>query len=154
MRSLSSDVRTLMARVLGFEEQEIVPDAHLEDDLGLNAYDLIELAVALESAFDVKLDWADLGSARNVADIERHLEGVRELCQIQRVATSEARNGVARGRRRPRHRELRMRFRNESALRRALSQLLEQDLLDDCLVDVPAGLVHARSAGTQPRRRG
>jgi acyl carrier protein len=147
MKSFGSEVRTVMAHVLGFDEEEIVPDALLADDLGLDAFDLIELATALESAFDVELDWRDLGATRNVADVQEHLEVLRALREGEHAAPGRR---VMAGRRRPRLREARVRCANESALRRALSRLLEQDGLDDCLVDVPARLIHVRSVEAKP----
>lgn len=46
------------------------PDLSLRDDLGFDLIALAELAVAIEDAFDIDIDLADLGACRTVGDLQ------------------------------------------------------------------------------------
>jgi acyl carrier protein len=47
------------------------PSLSLRDDLGFDLIALAELAVAVEEAFAIDLDLADLGACRTVADLQK-----------------------------------------------------------------------------------
>jgi acyl carrier protein len=47
------------------------PSQRLRDDLGFDLIALAELAVAIEHAFGIDLDVADLGACQTVADLQR-----------------------------------------------------------------------------------
>jgi acyl carrier protein len=48
-------VKEVMVETLNCEEEDIKPEALLEDDLGIDSLDAVELALALEELFGVKI---------------------------------------------------------------------------------------------------
>ena len=61
------------------EESEMVPDAKIFDDLGFDSLDMIDLVVALQVAFDVKIrDDSGVREIRTVEDIYAYIESIRD----------------------------------------------------------------------------
>jgi acyl carrier protein len=67
-------VRTLVAETLGVEETEVVPEASFEDDLNVDHQELLDLIVAIEEEFGVKVDDAEMGDLETVGDLVEYLE--------------------------------------------------------------------------------
>jgi acyl carrier protein len=67
-------VRTLVAETLGVEEDEVVPEASFEDDLNVDHQELLDLIVAIEEEFGVKVDDAEMGDLETVGDLVEYLE--------------------------------------------------------------------------------
>ena len=74
---MSQNVPELVARIMGFPRDEVKPSSSLQDDLGLDPYDVAELAEELESKLGARIPDASLGSARTVADLGRSLHRPR-----------------------------------------------------------------------------
>lgn len=75
-------IHEILFRQLGAGEAELAPDADLQDDLGADSLDVIELVMAFEESFDLQVPDEDVERMRTVGDIERYLE--------KRVATAHA----------------------------------------------------------------
>jgi acyl carrier protein len=67
-------LRTLVAETLGVEESEVVPEASFEEDLNADHQDLVDLIVAIEEEFDVKIPEEDIASLQTVTDTIEYLE--------------------------------------------------------------------------------
>lgn len=71
-------VKKIIIENLGTEEEKIVPEASLLDQLGADSLDLVELAMNLEDEFGVKIDDADIGNLKTIADVVAHIEKNKE----------------------------------------------------------------------------
>lgn len=61
-------LRATMQSEFGLAPENIVPAAHLLDDLDLDSIDLVDLAVTLEDQSGIRLDEDDIKSVRTVGD--------------------------------------------------------------------------------------
>jgi len=67
-------LRTLIAETLGVEESEVVPEASFEDDLNADREEVVDLLVAIEEEFGVKIDDAVMTELETVGDLLEYLE--------------------------------------------------------------------------------
>ncbi len=65
---------SIIAEELGVEKDEVVEDAHLQDDLGADSLDAVELIMAIEEEFDVEIDDTEATNIKTVQDIIDYLE--------------------------------------------------------------------------------
>jgi len=56
MSDIISRVITVVADQLSVEAAEIRPESSFQDDLGADSLDLVELIMAMEEEFDIKID--------------------------------------------------------------------------------------------------
>lgn len=63
------EIKEQIVNCLGVDEEKITPEAKLKDDLGIDSLDAVELAMAVEEAFDIKIDDEDLKKLITVQDI-------------------------------------------------------------------------------------
>ena len=70
LERMSDQVRQLIAVELGLPIAEVAPQALLRDDFGVDSFDLVELALRLEAAFDIEIPDDALIGARTVADLD------------------------------------------------------------------------------------
>lgn len=61
--------RALVAEVLQVPTERIEPDTQLNEIAQLDSLSLVEIASALDEAFDIRVPSDDLGSARSLNDI-------------------------------------------------------------------------------------
>lgn len=71
--SVSSRVRDIVVRQLGVEPADVASDASMLDDLGADSLDVVELVMAIEEAFDIEVDDADVEVMRTIGDVETYV---------------------------------------------------------------------------------
>jgi len=59
-----------MAEQLGLDQGEIVPTAHILDDLGADSLDVVELVMALEEAFEIEIPDEAIDEIKTIGDVE------------------------------------------------------------------------------------
>jgi acyl carrier protein len=64
----------LVAETLGVDEEEVVPEASFEDDLNVDHRELVDLMVAVEEEFDVRLSDEEVANLATVGDAVELLE--------------------------------------------------------------------------------
>lgn len=67
-------VKEVILDNLSCEEEDITLTAGLTDDLGADSLDAVELNMAMEDAFDVKIPDEALEQMKTVGDIVKYLE--------------------------------------------------------------------------------
>ena len=67
-------LRTLIAESLGVDEEEVTPEASFEDDLNVDRQELVDLMVAIEEEFEVKIPDDQMASISTVGDAVEYLE--------------------------------------------------------------------------------
>ena len=70
-------VKEIIVDQLGVKENEVVPDASLNEDLGADSLDLVELVMAFEEEFDMEISDEDADQIKTVREaceyIQEHL---------------------------------------------------------------------------------
>jgi acyl carrier protein len=67
-------LRTLIAETLGVDEEDVVPEASFEEDLNADHQELVDLMVAIEEEFDVRIPDDDMANLTTVGDAVEYLE--------------------------------------------------------------------------------
>lgn len=62
-----------MAEQLGVDAGEMRPDANIQEDLGADSLDVVELVMAIEEAFDIEVPDEAAESMRTVGDVEAYV---------------------------------------------------------------------------------
>ena len=62
-------VSSVLIEVIEVSPDKIVPDANLVDDLGLESFDVIELAMSIEEEYDIEVTESQINSVTTVQDI-------------------------------------------------------------------------------------
>ncbi len=73
IQALEARIRGVVARQLGVELAEVVPDASLQEDLGADSLELVELLMALEDEFDIEVPEEVAETVTTIADVERYI---------------------------------------------------------------------------------
>jgi acyl carrier protein len=58
-----------MSARLGLPAEQLVPEAKLVEDLGLDSLDAVELAISVERKFDIEVPEEELTKLKTVADM-------------------------------------------------------------------------------------
>jgi acyl carrier protein len=72
---IAERVRTIVAEQLGVDVAEIVPESNIQEDLGADSLDLVELVMVLEDEFDIEVPDEAAEVIHTVADVERYVSG-------------------------------------------------------------------------------
>jgi acyl carrier protein len=73
IEALEARIRGVVARQLGVEPAEVIPDASLQEDLGADSLELVELLMALEDEFDIEVPEEVAETITTIADVERYI---------------------------------------------------------------------------------
>jgi acyl carrier protein len=85
----TKDVRTLIADHLGVDVKRVTDEAHLEDDLGADWLDRLELMIVIEDRFaDVEISDDDVDQITVVGDLIRHVESVGNARRQRRIVAA------------------------------------------------------------------
>jgi acyl carrier protein len=72
--SVRDRIHQILRRQLGVDDSELLPDADLQEDLGADSLDVVELVMAFEESFHLLVPDEDLEHLRTLGDIERYFE--------------------------------------------------------------------------------
>ncbi|MEG0691995.1 MAG: acyl carrier protein [Oscillospiraceae bacterium] len=62
-------VKEVLVEAINVDEALIVPGARLQEDLGIDSLSAVELAMELETAFDIRIEDDELANLKTVQDI-------------------------------------------------------------------------------------
>ena len=65
---------TLIAEELSVPREQITLEADLQDDLGADSLDAIQLIMSIENEFDITIPESEIDSLKTVADIMKYIE--------------------------------------------------------------------------------
>ncbi len=68
------EVREIMVDTLGCDEEKITLEASLADDLNIDSLDAVELVMAIEEKYGIKIPDEELGNMKKVSDIVAAIE--------------------------------------------------------------------------------
>ena len=63
-----AEIREMIVKEVGVEEELVVPDAHLQDDLGADSLALLNLAEAVSARYGIEVLGDDLVDLENVGE--------------------------------------------------------------------------------------
>jgi acyl carrier protein len=67
-------IRGIIAKELAMDEKDVVPEAHLLDDLGADSLALVTLAEAISARYGIELVADDLVEMENVGELIKLVE--------------------------------------------------------------------------------
>ena len=67
-------VRAILAERMGVDEEDVIAEASLRNDLGLDSLDLFELLMSLEEEYGIRIDPDTLTGLATVGDVLKYLE--------------------------------------------------------------------------------
>ena len=67
-------LKELVVDQLGVEEDEVTMEASMQDDLGADSLDLVDLVMSVEEEFGVKVADEDLENIQTVGDLVDYIE--------------------------------------------------------------------------------
>ena len=68
------ELKEIMIDTLGCDDEKITMEASLAEDLNIDSLDAVELVMAIEEKFGVKIPDEELGNLLTVSDIIRAVE--------------------------------------------------------------------------------
>jgi acyl carrier protein len=68
-QDVADGLREIMAARLGLPAEQLLPEARLVEDLGLDSLDAVELAISVERKFDIEVPEEELTKLKTVADM-------------------------------------------------------------------------------------
>ena len=71
-------VKKIIAAQLDIDESALTPETDIEDDLGADSLDAVELIVAFEEEFGISVPDDDILALRTVGDIAEYIENEKE----------------------------------------------------------------------------
>ena len=82
---IEPDLRHLVADLLGVDPDELVPEASLIDDLAADSLDLVELAIVIESTFEITLPRQRMDEVRSYRDLLDAVMASAESCRTREL---------------------------------------------------------------------
>ncbi len=77
-------VNAALAEEFELDEEQLVPEAHIRDDLGLDSLDIVDMVIVLEKAFQFKLaDKEPLTHIQTLGDIHGFICSLRDSGTIK-----------------------------------------------------------------------
>lgn len=70
-------VKEIIVEELGVEAEEVTLEANLTDDLGADSLDAVELIMAIEDEFDIKVSDEVAQGFKTVSQIVEYIEGLK-----------------------------------------------------------------------------
>ena len=67
-------VRSIIAEQLDVEEDKVTMDAVIQDDLGADSLDIVDLVMSFEEEFDIEIPDDQVENVKTVGDIVKYIE--------------------------------------------------------------------------------
>jgi len=67
-------VKNILASQFDVEEDTITPETNIQEDLGADSLDVVDMLMSLEDEFDVEIPDEKIETMRTVADVVAYIE--------------------------------------------------------------------------------
>ncbi len=67
-------VKAILSEQFDVEEDSITPETLIEDDLGADSLDVVDLLMSLEDEFEVEIPDEEIENIRSVDDLVKYIE--------------------------------------------------------------------------------
>ena len=71
---LYDEIKKIIVTELALDKEMVVPEAHLQDDLGADSLGLLNLAEAIDARYGIELQGDDLVDIANVGELVKLVE--------------------------------------------------------------------------------
>mgnify|MGYP000350456944 FL=1 len=69
--------RNIICNYVDIDPEDITEDSKLRSDIGLNSFDMVNVAVDLESEYGVKIDSKEFGGLKTIGDLMKYIETIK-----------------------------------------------------------------------------
>lgn len=69
--------RNIICNYVDIDPEDITEDSKLRSDIGLNSFDMVNVAVDLESEYGVKIDSKEFSGLKTIGDLMRYIETIK-----------------------------------------------------------------------------
>lgn len=69
--------RNIICNYVDIDPEDITEDSKLRSDIGLNSFDMVNVAVDLESKYGVKIDSKEFSGLKTIGDLMKYIETIR-----------------------------------------------------------------------------
>lgn len=69
--------RNIICNYVDIAPEDITEDSKLRSDIGLNSFDMVNVAVDLESEYGVKIDSKEFGGLKTIGDLMKYIETIK-----------------------------------------------------------------------------
>ena len=70
-------IRNIICNYVDIAPEDITEDSKLRSDIGLNSFDMVNVAVDLESEYGVKIDSKEFGGLKTIGDLMNYIETIK-----------------------------------------------------------------------------
>ena len=67
-------IKVILAEQFDVEEDAIKPDTDLQDDLGADSLDVVDLLMSIEDEFEIEIPDEEIENIRTVGDLVNYIE--------------------------------------------------------------------------------
>lgn len=67
-------IKVILAGQFDMEEDSIKPETDLQDDLGADSLDVVDLLMSIEDEFEIEIPDEEIENIRTVADLVNYIE--------------------------------------------------------------------------------
>lgn len=69
--------RNIICNYVDIAPEDITEDSKLRSDIGLNSFDMVNVAVDLESEYGVKIDSKEFGGLKTIGALMKYIETIK-----------------------------------------------------------------------------
>ncbi len=69
--------RNIICNYVDIDPEDITEDSKLRSDIGLNSFDMVNVAVDLESEYGVKIDSKEFSGLKTIGDLMKYIETIK-----------------------------------------------------------------------------
>lgn len=70
-------LRNIICNYVDIAPEDITEESKLRSDIGLNSFDMVNVAVDLESEYGVKIDSKEFGGLKTVGDLMSYIKSIK-----------------------------------------------------------------------------
>lgn len=67
-------IKVILSQQLDVEEDQITMETNIEDDLGADSLDMVDLLMSIEDEFDIEVPDEDIENIKTVGDVVQYIE--------------------------------------------------------------------------------
>ena len=71
-------IRNIICSYVDIDPDEITESSKIRSDIGLNSFDLVNVAVDLENEYGISVDSRSFGGIKTIGDIMKYIESVKK----------------------------------------------------------------------------
>ena len=71
---MKEELIKIIAEELSVDEEQVTMEANLQDDLGADSLDAIQLIMSIENEFDISIPETEIDNLKTVADLLKYIE--------------------------------------------------------------------------------